>query len=139
MSRIITSLTFIFIGAFVLFVNPVTAGEAHTEPWYTFKRTTAHEQSFRMELKKKKEGLGIQLLLLKTEGKKVWVRLLNPDGVQISSFMTKNSGRVVRDFNLNDADAGIYTFEVSDKNQKIVSRFEIKQSSESVFTRIIVE
>lgn len=139
MSRIITSLTFIFIGALVLFVNPATAGEDHTEPWYNFKRTTAHEQSFRMELKKKKEGLGIQLLLLKTEGKKVWVRLLNPDGVQISSFMTKNSSRVIRDFNFNEADAGIYTFEISDKNQKIKYQFEITQSTESVVTRIVVE
>ncbi|MFT3747230.1 MAG: hypothetical protein QM768_02900 [Agriterribacter sp.] len=139
MSRIITSLTFIFIGALVLFFNPATAGEDNTAPWYNFKRTTAYEQPFRMELKKKKEGLGIQLLLLKTEGEKVWVHLLDPDGVQISSFMNKNSSRVVRDFNFNEADAGIYTFEIFDKNQKIRSQFEIKQSSESVVTRIVVE
>lgn len=139
MSRIITSLIFICTGAFVLFVNPVAAGEHHTEPWYNFKKTTEHKQSFRMELRKKKEGAGVQLIILKTEEKKVLVRLLNPEGVQISNFVIKNSGRVVRDFNFNEADTGIYTFEVSDKNQKIKSQFEIKESSGTLVTRIMIE
>lgn len=115
--------------ACILHTIPATANDSHAGPALYFNRDISSEQTFKVELKQVQKGSAVRLLVLKQEGKKVRVRLFNPDGELINSFVTtKTTSRVTRDFNFNEADTGVYTLEISDKNNSVKSQFEVKRS-----------
>lgn len=139
MKHIITSIAISLAAGFALNTSQAIAGGFKSGPHFTYT-STIEEQAFRVELEQLSNSNSVRLTILKAEGKKLFVKLVDPEGMQVFNFVTpKNPQRVGRDYNFNDAAEGTYIFEVSDGFKKVKKEMKLKRTSAAVVTRLVVE
>lgn len=95
--------------------------------------------SFEFKIIKRKNTESVMLYLQKQEGKKISIQLLAPNGIVLEKFTTsKKETNVNRFYNFTNAEAGVYTFEVTDGTNKITKKVTLENYLTEATTEVVL-
>ena len=83
--------------------------------------------NFKVGMYRVKNTVAMNVLLEKSKGDRVYIKLMNSKGVVMhEEVVGKSLEKYGRKFNFQDVEDGNYTLEISDENEKIVKNINLK-------------
>ena len=121
------------------FTQPALAADhkPHHSPVVSTRPT---ESSFSIELNQVANNEIIFLTIKNPNRKNLSVTLNGPDGITVDNFFTgKKFNQMDKKYNFSEADAGVYTIEVSDGTEKIKKQIKLERIAVQAINRLIVQ
>lgn len=139
MNHIVKTIAISIAAGCAFLASPVTAGIiAHDTPIVNQERIGS-KPSFTIDVQQSGVTEAVKLLIEKTDNKRVYIRLTDPDGYPLESFTTnKKSVKVERSYSFFGAAEGTYTFEISDGKDKVTKKIKLERSPAKVTTQIVL-
>jgi len=123
------------LAATLLFTSCVSSA-----PLTARQNITAANQSVNFELQPIAEKMSVHMVIQKPIGKRLWITFKDIDGTTLERFCSgKLEGTVDRSYNFNDAEEGLYSFEICDGEKTITKTVKLERQDVKTIARLVIE